>query len=171
MAAHVYAAHQAEVLRLAELDGGVSRPIIIDKLGVSAPTATKLIERAGLEPGKKEGRVQFFSPPNGTTPEPADDDVVEPETATESEPEKAELPPEVKAAAVVTSPEVVEGTDDDDDEIARLDAELLDTRNALRDAATKAGKALGEWLTHQAIVDAMRARMTTLVEQRLEACS
>jgi hypothetical protein len=52
-----------------------------------------------------------------------------------------------------------------------LDAEIVDTRNARKEAAAKAGKALGEWATHQALVDALRERMTGLAVKRMNAGS
>jgi hypothetical protein len=160
LAAHVYAAHQANVLKLAAQEGGVSRTQIAEALNITRAVADSIIKRAGLLPAGKKGRTQFFKSPNGTSPKPATD-------APEPEAPKT-LPPEVKAAVVAPSPEV---TEVDLDEVAQLDEEIIDTRNALRAEAAKAGKALGEWATHQALVDALRDRMTELAKRRMNACS
>ena len=56
---------------------------------------------------------------------------------------------------------------------ALLDDSYISPEAALkqfrREAAAKAGKALGEWATHQALVDALRERMTDLATRRMNA--
>ena len=147
----VYAAHLDNVLKLAKQEGGVSRPEIIEKLNVTRAMANGLIEKAELALDRKEGRTEYFVAPstngNGTT--------------------KLETP-EVKETTVPKSDATGES---DDDTIAELDAQIVDTRQALRSAAEKAGKALGDYATHQALVDALRERMTELAKKRMAASS
>jgi chemotaxis protein histidine kinase CheA len=154
LAAHVYAAHAASVLKLLQDNGdGMTRSEIAEALNVSKATADSVIKKAGLvESGKRGRNILFTSPSGGDAPE-----------ATEPE-----LPPEVKAAAAADSPEV---KDVDLDELASLDEELVDTRNALKEAAAKVGKLAGEWATQQALVMALQERMTKLAKQRMDACS
>lgn len=156
LAAAVYAAHQDNLLKLAAKDGGVSRQEIADALHISKAVASGLIKRCDLVRDHKKGKTEYFKTfkTNGAS--------VEPETAPADKP--ADLP-EVEAVAVA-GPEIV---DDEEDIIATLDAEIVDTRNALHSAASKAGKALGEWATHQALVDALRERMTGLAVKRMDA--
>lgn len=163
MGSEIYAAHMDRVLKLASRDGGVSRPQLIKELGVSRPVATKLIEKCGLEFDRKDGRTEYFSAPNGTGATP------KAETLPEVVEVKQSTPAAVQAAVVPTSDDT--GTDEELDSLAELDEEIVETRNALREAAAKAGKALGEWATHQALVDALRQRMTELAERRMRACS
>jgi len=151
----IYAAHQNNVLKLATKKGGVSRRQIADALNVSPAVASGLIKKCELELDHKDGRTEFFK-----TSEPINGASVEPEV------KAAE--PEVKAVAVA-GPDTKEEVDDD--AIADLDAEIVDTRNALKEAAAKAGKALGDWATHQSLVDALRERMTALAVKRMDACS
>ena len=160
MAAHVYAAHQANLLKLAAREGGVSRAQAMDELNISRTVANKIIKEAGLDVVRKEGRTEFFGSKNGSAAPPSD--------APKDAP-KDELPSEVKEAAVVEDPDEV--SDVNLDVIARLDEDIIDARNALKEAAAKAGKALGEWATNQALVDALRDRMTKLAARRMEACS
>jgi hypothetical protein len=80
---------------------------------------------------------------------------------------QSRAPTAVKAATVPKNTSTV--TEDQDDLVSELDAQIIDTRQALREAAAKAGKALGEWATHQALVDALRERMTDLATRRMNA--
>lgn len=157
IATSIYAAHQANVLKLAAKAGGISRRQIADALNVSTAVAGGLVKKCELELDHKEGRTEFFKNTNGASVEPEPEvKAVEPEA------------PEVKAVAVA-GPDIKD--DDEDDDIATLDAEIVDTRNALKEAAAKAGKALGDWATHQSLVDALRERMTDLAQRRMNACS
>ena len=157
LASHIYAAHMDRVLKLASRSEGVSRPHIMDDLNVSRTIAGKLITESKLALDRKDGRTEFFkAETNGAAP-----------AVKQSKPEVA-LPPEVKEAAVA-DPEVV--IDQEDDTLAEIDAQLMDTRNSLREAAAKAGKALGDWAVHQALVDALRERMQGLATKRMNACS
>jgi hypothetical protein len=160
LAAHVYAAHQASVLKLlTKSKEGLSKGEMADALNISASTVATIIKKAGLvEAGKKGKSDLYTAPSNGDAPEL--------ET-----PETVELPPEVKAAAVANSPEAINDDEPNLALISRLDEELVDTRNALKDAAAKMGKAAGEWAAHQALVDALQERMTKLATQRMNACS
>lgn len=153
IATSIYAAHQDNLLKLAAKKGGISRREIADALNVSPAVAGGLIKKCELELDHKEGRTEFFKVVNGASVEP--------------EPEVKAADPEVKAVAVA-GPDIKE---EDDDDIADLDAEIVDTRNALKEAAAKAGKALGDWATHQSLVDALRVRMTALAVRRMNACS
>lgn len=161
MDAAIYATHMDNVLKLARRKGGVSKPQLIEELNVTRSIATGLIERAGLQEDEalRAGRTQFFV--EGDTP-PAP-------VATPPEVKRSVTPPEVKAVAVPVSGDT--GTVEPVDTLADLDAQIMDTRNTLREAAAKSGKALGEWATHQALVDALRARLTELVSSRLHASS
>ena len=167
----VYASHINNVLKLAQREGGVSRPQIVSELGVSSPFANKLILVAALSVDRKEGRTQFFKPgdqvPTATDPSPV--------KVKQSRPE---LPPEVKEAAVpesdATGDEAAdEAADEDalDEEIADIDAEIADTKQALRDAAVALGKAAGLWAMQDAAVEALRLRMTGLITKRMNASS
>lgn len=153
IATSVYAAHMDNVLKLASREGGVSRPQIMDKLNVSRSVAGGLIEKASLEMDRKEGRTEFFTTSNG---------------ASKPEAEPPELPAAV-AATAVAGDDILE--EEEEDDIAMLDAEIVDTRNALQAAAAKAGKALGEWATHDALVSALKGRMTDLATKRMDASS
>jgi hypothetical protein len=144
MDAAIYAAHIDNVLKLAKREGGVSKPQIISELNVTRAVASGLVEKAGLTLDRKEGRTEYFAASENGTP-------------------VAPAPKQSKA------PAVAEPTSDD--LIAELDAQIVDTRGALREAAAKAGKALGEWATHSALVDALRERMTSLASQRMDASS
>lgn len=161
MAAHVYAAHQANLLKLASRKGGVSRAQAMDELNISRTVADKIIKEAELEVVRKEGRTEFFGSKNGSAAPVAD--------VASTDAPKATLSPEVKDVAVVENEDEVHEVSLDT--LAHLDEEIVDTRNALKEAAAKAGKALGEWATHQALVDALRDRMTKLAAQRMDACS
>jgi len=154
----IYAAYMDNVLRLARRKEGVSKPQLIEELNVTRSIATGLIERAGLQEDEalKQGRTQFFV-----------ERVASPAVAEVKQ--AAALPPEVKAAATPVSDDT--GAQEEPDTVAELDAQIVDTRNTLREAAAKSGKALGEWATNQALVDALRARMTELVAKRLRASS
>jgi len=164
IATSIYAAHLDNVLKLAAKVGGVSRGEIADALNVSRAVAGGLIKKAELELDHKQGRTEFFKSTNGASVEP-EVKAVEPEVKA-VEPEVTEA--EVKAVAVADPKVVVE---EEEDDYAVLDAEIVDTRNALKEAATKAGKALGDWATHQALVDALRERMTGLAVKRMNAGS
>jgi hypothetical protein len=157
IATSIYAAHLDNVLKLAAKAGGISRGEIADALNVSRAVAGGLIKKADLELDHKQGRTEFFKS-NGASAEP---EVTEPKVETKPEPK---VEPEVKAVAVA-DPKVVVAEEEDD--FAALDSEIVDTRSALREAAVKAGKALGEWGTQQALVDAMRERLTTLAVKRM----
>jgi hypothetical protein len=147
MNAAIYAAHMDNTLKLAAAAGGVSRNQLVDKLNVTRAVATKLINESGLAVTRKIGRTEFFA-------EPVEDLVVA----------KQSKPDAVKASTVPTS---TNAADETDESLAELDAQIVDTRNALREAAGKAGKALGEWATHSALVDALRERMTDLATKRM----
>lgn len=155
IATTIYAAHIANVLKLAAKDGGISRAEIADELNVSRAVAGGLIKNGKLELDRKQGRTEYFkAPSNGASVEP----------------EATAQPPELPEAVTGTA---IAGDDikdeDPEDETAQLDAEIVDTRNALKEAAAKAGKALGDWATHQALVDALRERMTSLATRRMNA--
>jgi hypothetical protein len=143
----------------------------MDELNIGRGVAGTLITKCDLELDHKEGRTQFFAVTNGASPD---------------NPKPAPLPPEVEEAAVATTPaptvskkkkkkkeveaeEVEDEEVEDEDEIAQLDAEIVDTRNAIREAAATAGKALGQWATSQALVDSLRGHMTDLASRRLKA--
>jgi hypothetical protein len=152
MSSAIYAAHLNNVQLLAQRKGGVSRAEIMDELNVTRAVAGGLIDKAELVEDKalKRGRTQVFVAAG------------EPVTAKQSKP---------VAQAVAVPADDSTGEPEDDDPIAELDAQIVDTRNALREAATKAGKHLGLWATHQALVDALRERMTELATKRMNATS
>ena len=159
LAADIYAAHQAQVLRLAAKEGGVSRAGIAKACNVSKTIANNLIKRNSLELDHKDGRTEFFKTSNGASPETPET----PETSV-----APELPEAVKGVGVAGD-DIIDEVEED--EIAQLDAEIVDTRNALKEAAARAGKALGDWATNQSLVDALRERMTNLAVRRMNACS
>jgi hypothetical protein len=147
MNAAIYAAHMDSVLKLAAQEGGVSRPQIIKELNVTRAVASGLIDKCGLEKVEpQKGRTEYFAAAVSV---------------------KQSRPAAVQAVAV---PEAVAPTAPDTvDVIAALDAQIMETRASLRDAAAKAGKALGEWGTQQAIVDALRTQMTEQIAERMRA--
>ena len=161
LAAHVYAAHQANLLKMVKMSGAVSASEVADELNVSKSVATTLIKKAGLVATGKRGRSQLFEAPS------SDKATDEPES---SEEKKPELPPEVEESATVDDETKVE-KDIDLNEIAQIDEAIVDTRTALQDAAAKVGKAAGEWAKHQALVEALQRRLTDLAEKRMRACS
>jgi hypothetical protein len=158
MDAAIYAAHLNSVLKLASRKGGVSRPQIICETGVTRGVAGGLITKAALTLDRKVGRTEFFIP-TAETP------------AASPEPELVVAKQSKPAVRAVAVPESTDALAADEDEVAELDAQIMDTRTALREAAAKAGKALGAWATHQALVDALRERMTDLAVKRMNASS
>lgn len=152
----IYATYMDSVLKLARRKGGVSKPQLIEELNVTRAIATGLIERAELQEdeGLKQGRTQFFVE-GGDPPIP--------------KVKQSVVPPEVKAVATPVSDAA--RVQEELDTTAELDAQIVDTRNTLREAAAKTGKAMGEWATNQALVDALRDRMSELVAKRLRASS
>lgn len=152
LGADIYAAHMDNVLKLARRSEGVTRPQIIEKLNVTRAVANGLIKKAGLELARKDGRTEYFAAPTNGTAEPE---------------VKQSRPSAVVETATPTSTDSGGSEDDLLSQIAELDAQIVDTRNTLRDAAEKAGKALGEWATHQALVDALRQRMQELAVKRM----
>lgn len=155
LGADIYAAHMDNLLKLARREGGVSRPEIISELNITRAVANGLIDKAGLTLDRKEGRTEYFSAPTADDAPKAD--------VKQSKPEPA--------ASVATPVSDSTGEKDDLAEIAALDDQILDTRNALRAAAEKAGKALGEYATQQALVDALRQRMQELAVKRMSLSS
>lgn len=217
LAEGIFAAHYDSAVKLAAAPGGVSRPDLIKKLGVTRLVAEKIIEKAGLVVGGKEGRTEFFVPPDSnlvgaaTSAAPSPAVVVEP-VATSSEgltgivvtsspppvvipapvkgkggrPRKVKVEepapvvaavttpvPEVVASPVasvappaVTSPTVTE-TATEEDNVGAIDADIIDVRKALADACQKAGKAMFEWATHQALADSLQEKLRVLIGKRL----
>ena len=143
-------------LELAAKDGGVSRQEIADACSVSRAVAAGLIKNSKLERAEKKGRTEFFK-------SPSNDASVEPDATAEP----PELPKAIITASVIAGDDIK--AEEPEDEVGQLDAEIVDTRNALKEAASKAGKALGDWATHQALVDALRERMTSLATRRMNA--
>lgn len=155
MDAAIYAAHMDNVLKLARREGGVSRPQIIEELNITRAVANGLIEKADLVLDRKEGRTEYFTAPtNGMAP---------------AKPAVKQSKP--AAAAEVAKPTSSASTEIDLDELQALDEQIVDTRNTLREAAAKAGKALGEWATHQALVDALRVQLQELATKRMSLSS
>ena len=136
------------VMRLADQPEGISRPQIANELNVTKSVATGLIKKCGLVHSHTKGTTKFYRAIK--TP--------------------FEAPEAVKAATI---PKATEGVENEptEDVIAELDAQILDTRQALHGAAAKAGKALGDWATHSALVDALRERMQDLATRRMNASS
>lgn len=151
MDAAIYAAHMDSVLKLAKRTSGVSRPQIINDLNVTRTVASGLIEKCNLVKIDGPGRTEFFSEEVAAAP------VV-----------KRSTPTVVKAVTVPVDDSTGEATDPLD-AIEALDSQILETRTSLGVAAIKAGKSLSEWGTQQAIVDAMRVRLTELIVERLRA--
>ena len=169
MGSAIYAAHMTSVLKLAAREGGVSRPQLIEELSVSRPVVNALIEKFALVLDRKEGRTEFFKTNGDVTAEVLDEatsaPVVEAPEVKQSAP-APELPPEVKEAAIPDTDDT--GEPDILDCIADLDAQIMDTRNTLRDAAKKSGEALAEWATQSAMVDALRKRLADLAVDRMK---
>jgi len=163
MDAAIYAAHLDNVLKLAKRKEGVSRPEIISELNVTRAVANGLIEKCGLALDRKDGRTEYYTSNGEAKPTPEPEKV---EAKVEAKQSKVAAP--AQAAAV---PESTDAAAVSDDDVAELDAQILDTRDSMRKAAAAAGKALGEWATQQALVDALRERMTKLAVRRMNASS
>jgi hypothetical protein len=171
LASSIYAAHQDSVLRLAAKQGGVSRPQIMESLNVSRSIADTMIEKCALKVDRHEGRTEFFILPSAAPSVPAPP-AVEPEVTPLAE--KDELPPAVVAAGVVEPNPLdrpAEVVEPNDTVISTLDREITETRASLRNAAVKAGQAMGEWAIQQGLVDALREQMQSLVSRRLALSS
>lgn len=163
----IYATHMDSVLKLAAAKGGVSRNQIVNDLNVTYSIAAALIGKCELTAGTKVGRTQFYVTNGAPKVEPSggeDEDNAKPEAVAVK---RSRAPAAVKAATVPKNTSAA--ADAPDDSVAELDAQIIDTRQTLRAAAAKAGKALGEWATHQALVDALRERMTDLATRRMNA--
>lgn len=169
LASDLYAAYQDRVLTLAAKGGGVSRPQIMETLNVSRSIADTMIEKCKLKVERKEGRTEFFVLPG--TPAPAAPVAPpEPEVAPLAEKDENLLPPEVEEAGVVEPnplDRLADVVETDDQVVSAIDREIASTRTALREAALRAGKAMGEWACQQALVDTLREKMTELVGRRL----
>jgi len=140
------------VMSLADQPEGISRPQIANELNVTKSVAIGLIKKCGLVHSRTKGTTKFYTK-KGATKVPF------------------EAPEAVKAATIPkTNTEKVEN-EPTEDVISELDAQILDTRQALHGAAAKAGKALGDWATHSALVDALRERMQDLATRRMNASS
>lgn len=173
LASNIYAAHQDNVLKLAAKKGGVSRPQIMEALNVSRAIADTMIERCDLKVDRREGRTEFFILPNAepsvAAPLPPAPGPQEPEVAPLAEKED-ELPVSVKEAGVVEPnplDRLAAVVEPDETLVSALDREIAETRTALRGAAARAGQAMGEWATQQAMVDALREQIQSLVSRRL----
>ena len=93
----VYAQYFDAVFGLATRDGGVSRPEIMEKTGVSRILADGIIDRLKLKRIRTEGRAEFFGPGKGTE-KVAKEAGVSAEGSTTTKPESAEA----TVAALVT---------------------------------------------------------------------
>lgn len=180
LASEVYAGYHDIVLKLAGNKEGISRAQIMDSLNVSRPIADTMIKRCGLAVARKEGRTEFFIAPNGSTSGTITAATPPPVPA----PTPTVLPPEAKAVvSPVAGPIIIpvidlaikaaadsDASDDDDEaaEVTALDEEIFSARTALRDAAAKCGKAMGDWAVQQALVDALRENFQKLAARRLE---
>jgi hypothetical protein len=174
LASNIYAAHQDGVLKLAAKSGGVSRPQIMEALNVSRSIADTMIEKCDLRVDRREGRTEFFILPNAAPSVPT---VAPPAAPAPQEPEVAplaekgdELPVSVKEAGIVEPnplDRLAAVVEPDETKVSALDREIAETRTALRGAATRAGQAMGEWATQQAMVDALREQIQSLVARRL----
>lgn len=174
MSAAVYAAHVDNLLKLARKKGQVSRVEVADALNVTRAVASTVIEKAGLKPvprQKGQGRADYFKLPAAEDLEVGDTVGGVGVVVSKGEPavKQSKSPPPVKAVAIPASDAT--GMESVDVDVAELDAQIVDTRNTLREAAAKAGKALGDWATHQALVDALRERLTELAARRMNASS
>lgn len=170
LAADLYASYHDSVLKLAAKPGGVSRPQIMEALNVSRSVADTMIEKCDLQVERREGRTEFFVPPGAAPPPPAP----APDVAPAAEKDEKLLPPEVEEAGVVEPnplDRLAAVVEVNDEAIAAIDHEIADARTALRQAAEKAGKLMGEWATQQALVDALRERLQALAVRRMALTS
>lgn len=62
----IYAQYYTSVVKLAQKDGGVSRPQLIHALGISRTVADGLIARCKLRKSSTKGKTEFFSPSRGS---------------------------------------------------------------------------------------------------------
>lgn len=171
LASDIYATYRERVLKLAAKEGGVSRPQIMESLNVSRSVADTMIEKCDLKVARREGRTEYFVLPGTTVeaPQPAAAPV-EPEVPPLAEKDADVLPPEVEEAGVVEPnplDRLADVVETDDQVLAALDKEIAETRTALREAATKAGKAMADWALNQGVVDTLRDRMGELVGRRV----
>jgi len=162
----IYNTYMKAVNELAERPSGVSKAQLIAQLNVTKAIAKGLIEACKLTLSHKQGRTHFYRKQTD-----ADTNTIPIEI---TKPEVINAKPDVVIAATI--PKTTNTKTEDEDEtidniISELDAQIIDTRQALRGAAAKAGKALGEWATHQALVDCLRERMQDLATKRMNASS
>jgi len=158
----IYQTYTETVINLANRPSGVSKPQLINDLNVTSSVANGLIKACKLTFSHKKGRTHFFKP-----------EVIDAKPKViDAKPEIMNAKPDVVIAATIPKTTNIKEENEDetiDNIISELDAQIIDTRQALRGAAAKAGKALGEWATHQALVDSLRERMQNLATKRMNA--
>lgn len=178
LATSLIATYREQVLKLAAMEGGVSRPQVMESLGVSRPIADSIISKCDLQLARRDGRTEYFVPAGKTAvkhqpaPTPPDDAPNDEEENDHIAPDG--LPPEVEVAVVVEHnalDKLADVVETDDQVLASVDAEITKTRQLLKDTAMMAGRAMGEWLTHQSTVESLREKMQELVTRRLSLSS
>jgi hypothetical protein len=182
----IYQTFKDATAELANRPSGVSKPQLINDLNVTQGVANGLIKACGLIISHKDGRTYFYKPgvitatDDAATDDAATDDAATDDAATDDAATDDAATDDAAVVSITAAPEVIAATipktvriepEEDnetlEDKLAELDAQIIDTRQALRSAAAKAGKALGEYATHQALVDALRERMQALATERM----
>jgi hypothetical protein len=199
LAEGIFAAHYDSAVKLAARPGGVSRPDLIKNLNISRVIADKIIEKAGLVVGAKDGRTEFFVPPDGgaaplapavevtpittsteglvgvvvtsppppvVVPAPVKGKGGRPKKAKAEEPAAAP-PPAPAQVAATPAPVAAPTTETPVEEEEDTGAQIAETRKLLADACQKAGRAMGEWATHQAMADALQEKLKNLVAKMI----
>lgn len=161
----ILAQHYTSVIKLAAREGGVSRPELIEKLGVTRIVADKLIENTKLVPGPKVGRTEFFKAPT--------------DEAAATTPDAPELPQDAEAAVLVddsnkaplpttvaAEPEPATPSPDDndrpDDVAAEIDGQIVKVKEMLASDCSVIAKAQEKILLHQAMLTALLSRRMAL---------
>ena len=140
----LYAQYYNSVLRLAARPTGVSRPELMDKLGMSRIIADRVIEKAGLVPAAVIGRTEFFKAPDGV------------EAAVIVHP----TPPKQKKARgtpvqVPPPPPTPEKPDVVGEEIQGLDKQIVEVRKMIAADCAEKAKVEARLMAHQSLLTAL----------------
>jgi hypothetical protein len=135
----LYAQYYDSVLKLAKRETGVSRPELMDKLGMSRIIADRVIEKVGLKPVAVVGRTEFFKTPDTIPPA-----VIVHSTAT-SKPKKGKGTP-------VSAPEPPDSVGE---EIQGLDKQIVEVRKMIAADCAEKAKIESRLIAHQALLTAL----------------
>lgn len=155
VADNTYAKFFDSTIRLASRPTGVSRPELMDSLGISRIIADRLIEKVGLKPAEKVGRTEFFKAPS--LPEGAQAAVVVHPTATSaSKKGKAKGTPVTVPPTPAQQPEAPKPpVDAVGEEIQGLDRQIVEVRKLLAADFAERAKIDVRIAGHQALLTAL----------------